>query len=310
LAVKPAKVWVLLNASAGTIDRSDGNRFREALQAAFDGHAIAAELELVPGSELRPRADRALRRAADGDLDAIVVGGGDGSIRTVVGTIGGSGVPLGIIPLGTLNHFAKDLGIPVSPDGAVAVIAAGQARAVDVAEVNGRTFINNSSIGVYPYIVLDRERRRSSEGYAKWTAMLLATLRAWWYFPLRRLSIYAQGRIERLRSPLVLIGNNEYDLTGLSLGRRERLDGGELCLYLAKKQSRLSLLWLACRSVLGLVERAQDLQILRVDAAEIRSHASRLLVACDGEVEVMRSPLHYRTKPGALRVFAPEVTTE
>jgi diacylglycerol kinase family enzyme len=305
LAVKPPRVCVLLNASAGSIGRSDDDHFRDSLQAAFDRHAIPAELELVPGADLRSGAERALRKASDGELDAIVVGGGDGSIRTVAGVIGGSGVPLGIIPLGTLNHFAKDLGIPVSTDGAVAVIAAGQARSVDVGEVNGRTFINNSSIGVYPYIVLDRERRRSSAGYAKRTAMILATLRAWWHFPLRRLSIYAEGRTERLRSPLVLIGNNEYDLAGLSLGRRERLDRGELCLYAAKKQSRLSLFWLACRSVLGLVEHSQDLQILKVCTADIRSHASRLLVACDGEVEVMRSPLHYSTKPGALRVLAP-----
>jgi diacylglycerol kinase family enzyme len=298
-------VCVLLNASAGTIGRSDDDHFRDSLRAAFDRHAIPAELELVPGADLRSGAERALRKASDGELDAIVVGGGDGSIRTVAGVIGGSGVPLGIIPLGTLNHFARDLGIPLSTDGAIAVIAAGQACSVDVGEVNGRTFINNSSIGVYPYIVLDRERRRSSEGYAKWTAMILATLRAWWHFPLRRLSIYAEGRAERLRSPLVLIGNNEYDLAGLSLGRRERLDRGELCLYAAKKQSRLSLFWLACRSVLGLVKHSQDLQILKVCTADIRSHASRLLVACDGEVEVMRSPLHYRTKPGALRVLAP-----
>lgn len=308
--MKPSRVCVLLSASAGTIDGEDRNQLRDSLESAFDKHAMSATLELVPGADLRASAERAVQGVTNGDLDAIIVGGGDGSIRTVASVVAGSGVPLGIIPLGTLNHFAKDLGIPLSIDGAVAVIAAGEARSVDVGEVNGQTFINNSSIGIYPYLVLDRERRRSSEGHAKWMAMILAVLRAWRHFPLRRLSIHAEGRSERWRSPLVLVGNNEYVLSGLSLGTRECLDRGELCLYVAKKQSRLSLFWLACRSVLGLVDQSHDLRIVKLPAAEIRSHASRLLVACDGEVEVMRSPLRYRTKPGALRVFAPQVTGE
>jgi diacylglycerol kinase family enzyme len=303
--VKPARVAVLLNASAGTIEGQDGNALRDSLQSAFQRHAISATIELAPGADLRASTERALQRAAAGDLGAIVVGGGDGTIRTVASIVGASSVPLGIIPLGTLNHFAKDLGLPLEVEEAVAVIAAGEVRSVDLGEVNGMTFINNSSIGVYPYLVLDRERRRSKQGLAKWIAMILATLRALRNFPLRRLSVHAEGRTERWRSPLVLVGNNEYVLTGLSLGKRERLDRGELCLYVAKKQSRLSLFWLACRSVLGRVEQPQDLRILKVRAAEIRSHASRLLVACDGEVQVMRSPLHYHTRPGALRVFAP-----
>jgi diacylglycerol kinase family enzyme len=303
-------VCVLLNASAGTINQSNDDHFRRSLEAAFEEHAIAAEVELVAGADLRLGAQHALQRASDGALDAIIVGGGDGSIRTVASVVCGSGIPLGIIPLGTLNHFARDLGLPLRVDDAVAVIAAGQTRSVDVGEVNGCTFINNSSIGIYPYLVLERERRRHRQGLAKWPAMILAMLRAWAHFPLRRLSIHAEGRTDRWRSPLVLVGNNEYALTGLSFGTRERLDRGELCLYVAKKQSRMSLFWLACRSVLGLLDSSEDLRIFKLSAAEIRSHASRLHVACDGEVEVMRSPLHYRTRSGALRVFVPELESE
>jgi diacylglycerol kinase family enzyme len=88
----------------------------------------------------------------------------------------GTGVPLGILPLGTLNHFAQDLDIPSDIEGAVDVISAACARQVDVAEVNGHVFINNSSIGIYPFLVLNRERRRRNEGRAKWIATGLAVL--------------------------------------------------------------------------------------------------------------------------------------
>jgi diacylglycerol kinase family enzyme len=298
-------VTVLLNASSGTLHGADGGRLRESVAAAFGKHAIAAKLELLAAEELHAAAQRALEQATDGDSKAIVVGGGDGSIRTVAGVLAGREIVLGIIPLGTLNHFAKDLGIPLRLDEAVAVIAAGKTRSVDVGEVNGEVFVNNSSIGLYPYMLVDRERRRSSSGHSKWTAMLLAVLRALWYFPLRRLAIYVQGRSEPWRTPLVFIGNNEYVLSGLAVGNRQRLDGGELVLYVARKQSRLSLFWLACRSILGALDQERDLRVLKATAADIRSRTSRLLIACDGEVEMMRPPLRYRSKPGALRVFAP-----
>jgi diacylglycerol kinase family enzyme len=214
-------------------------------------------------------------------------------------------MPLGIIPAGTLNHFAKDLNIPLAIEEAVAVIGAGHSRTVDVAEVNGRIFINNSSIGLYPYLVLDRVRRQRRSGLPKWLAMIPAGFRALRYFPVHRLSIHAPDGAETHRSPCVFIGNNEYRIDGRSLGTRDRLDEGRLHVYVAKQKSRVGLLWLACRSILGLLNQQQDLRALALPAVEIDSHHRRVLVAFDGEIESMRSPLHYRIKPEALRVFAP-----
>ncbi|QRM33637.1 hypothetical protein [Microvirga sp. VF16] len=101
----------------------------------------------------------------------------------------------------------------------------------------------------------------------------------------------------------MFIGNNEYALTASVFGRRGRLDGGELCIYITQAQSRLALLWLAAQAIMGRLELKQNLRIMRVTKAEIRSRASRLLVALDGEIAVLRSPLCYRSRPGALRVF-------
>ena len=302
---KTLRVVALLNRTAGTIERQGDRALREVLATSFAKHGISADLEVVPGGELRSAAERAQQKVFGGQLDAVVIGGGDGSVRTVAGVLAGSDVPLGIIPLGTLNHFAKDLRLPLTADGAVAVIATGKHRFVDVGKVNGEIFVNNSSIGLYPYLVLERERRRHRLGLSKWTALIPATLRVLRNLPLFRLTIRIQGVAETCRSPCVFVGNNEYRLAVPAFGRRERLDRGELCLYVAKAQSRLSLFRLVCRCVLGLLDQQRDLRIFKGRTADIGARRRRLLVAFDGEVDTMPSPLHYEIRPGALRVFAP-----
>jgi diacylglycerol kinase family enzyme len=221
----------------------------------------------------------------------------------VAGLLADTGVPLGVLPFGTLNHFAKYLGIPVDLESAIDVIAAASPHAIDIAEVNGQPFVNNSSIGIYPYMVLNRERRRRMHGLSKWRAMLFAVLRTLRYFPLHRVLISAEGWTEPCRTPCVFIGNNRYSFVAPSLGARERLDGGHLCLSVAQQQSRLALLWLACRSAIGLLDEARDLRSLEVGSAQITSRRSRLLVAMDGEVAILRPPLQYRIRPKALHVF-------
>jgi diacylglycerol kinase family enzyme len=135
----------------------------------------------------------------------------------------------------------------------------------------------------------------------------MAVFRAFWNLPLHRLRIRAQHWQQACRSPCVFIGNNEYHLKGASFGSRERLDGGELCLFVARPQSRLALLWVAVRSVAGLVDQS-DLRTVATPAVEVSSRRKRLLVALDGEIQWIRTPLHYRIRPAALRVFAPSPT--
>jgi diacylglycerol kinase family enzyme len=135
--------------------------------------------------------------------------------------------------------------------------------------------------------------------------MILAMPRVLRNLPLFRLTILVEGTVEPCRSPCVFVGNNVYRISGPGLGARERLDRGELCLYVARTQGRLSMFWLACRCILGLVRQQRDLRIFKGATADISARRSRLLVAFDGEVATMQSPLHYKIRRGALRVFAP-----
>jgi diacylglycerol kinase family enzyme len=255
------------------------------LQSIFQKHGIEADVRFVPGSELQSEAQRAVKRAESKQIDAIVAGGGDGTISAVAAALVGTDIPLGVLPLGTLNNFARDLKIPLQLEEAAAVISDGVIRSVDVGEVNGDVFINNSSIGIYPYLVLDRDRRRERHGLSKWMAMALAGIRAVRNLPLRRLRVRGPDWQGSCRTPCVFIGNNKYELHGSSFGSRHCLNRGELCLFVAGQQSRLALIWLAVRCITGSLKQ-HDLRI--VPARRLKS--TRIENGCWSRVTVKYSP--------------------
>ncbi len=299
------KITAIINASAGSVAGGDAERLGALLATAFLRHRIEAQLEFVEGEKICGTAGRALDEARQGKIDAVVAGGGDGTIRTVAGVLAGSDVPLGVVALGTLNHFAKDLGIPEELEAAAGIIAERHTRRIDLGEVNDEIFINNSSLGIYPYLVIDRDRQRWQAGRLKWVATTLAFLRVLRRFPTRRLTVRFERGAEPVRTPCLFIGNNEYQLAPLALGLRKRMDGGELWLCIAKGRDPIQFLWLAFRLITGVADPAADLATGRGASVEIRSRASRLPVALDGEVVTMRTPLFYRSRPGDLVVFAP-----
>src|SRR5712671_5516440 len=184
-------VVVILNRQGGGVARLGDAEARGQIVSAFANHGIAAEVILSHGGIIAHIA-RDHIRAGGSRPAAIIAAGGDGTVSAIAQELAGSTMPLGILPLGTLNHFARDLGLPLDIAGAVAVIAAGTTAAVDAAEVNGRIFVNNSAIGLYPNIVRDRDRQLRLSRRAKWLAMAVALLRALRRPPIRRLTIEAE----------------------------------------------------------------------------------------------------------------------
>jgi diacylglycerol kinase family enzyme len=260
---------------------------------------------MLPASP-RPRSSSppaATARSAPSPRCSPAAPGGVASFPSAPSTT--SPLPLGILPLGTLNHFARDLGLPPDIREAVAVIAAGRLATVDAAEVNGRVFVNNSSIGLYPNMVRDRDRQLRQSRRAKWLAMALALLRVLRRPMARRLIIECEGRVKRQRTPFAFIGNNVYDTTLPTLGRRATLSAGELCLFIAKPRSHLAAVGLMLRLALGRADQARDFESSIAKALEIGSRHRRLTIALDGEILRLRTPLRYRTRPGALRVLVP-----
>ena len=234
--------------------------------------------------------------------DVVVAGGGDGTVSTVAAALLGTGIALGVLPLGTLNHFAKDLGLPLGLEAAVAQIVTGIAHQVDVGEVNGRVFVNNSSLGLYPDIVRDRERQQKRLGRGKWPAMLWSIVSALRRYPFLDVRVVIDGRERRWRTPFVFIGNNEYRMAGFAIGERDDLDDGLLSLYVAQRPGRLRLLQLAFRALTGHLRQARDFGFARATEIVVESRHRRLRVATDGEVTLMKPPLVYRIRGAALTV--------
>jgi diacylglycerol kinase family enzyme len=295
-----APVRVILNAGSGSCGTAGG---LDAMEQKFRDRGVAAQVVRVDSGE---RIVREAASAVAAGAAAVVAGGGDGTVSAVASQLAGTAVPLGVLPLGTLNHFAKDLGIPLDVDEAVSVIAAGHAVPVDAGEVNGRVFVNNSSLGLYPDIVLDREHQRRRLGRGKWTALLAACMRALQRYPVLSLHIDADGEGLARRSAFAFIGNNEYAMEGFDIGERGSLCEGRLSLYVTQRTGRFGLLRLALRALTGRLRQASDFDALTVSRLRVDTGKSHLHVATDGEVSVMRTPLEYRIRPGALRVLVPK----
>ncbi len=236
-----------------------------------------------------------------------IAAGGDGTVNCVASAVAGTGRCMGVLPVGTLNHFARDLGLPLDMPGAVAAICTGEARSVDAAEVNGAIFVNNSSLGAYPMMVLDRERMKKS-GWGKWVALMVASVKAFVRFHCLQVELEVEGRALRCGTPFVFIGNNEYCLEGTRLGERERMDGGELSVYLAPGATRGTVLWMAIAALFGRLKQVPEHTEYNVTSLTVgvrRKRRRGLRVSRDGEVGRMWGPLEYRSLPGALRVLVP-----
>jgi len=260
------------------------------------GHSTA-EFEWVD-SAAEPAA-----AALNDRCDVLVACGGDGTVNGVASAVLGSSAALGILPLGTLNHFAKDLGLSSLAVAELALIS-GSERAVDVASLNGRIFINNSGIGIYPVIVLERDTARKS-GVPRWPAFVWACLKAIAKPPLVRLRLEADETHLARVTPFLFVGNNVYRTEGLAVGTRERLDGGVLGICTARHHGRLGIVRMAFRSMAGTIRQDRDFTVLTARRLEVRAAARRIRVSLDGELGHMRPPLKYEILPGALKVIAP-----
>jgi diacylglycerol kinase family enzyme len=293
---------VVLNDSSGTGDCSaKGKRLEEIFGEA--GREVRLTVARN-GDQLR----QTMEDAVSGGCQELVAGGGDGTINTAASVLAGKNIPLGVLPLGTLNHFAKDLGIPLELDDAARVVLEGSECRVDLGEVNGRVFVNNSSIGVYPAVVRLRERYQAG-GLGKWIAALWASLVVLRRHSFMGVRITVDEQATVRRTPFVFVGNNEYKVVGLHAGSRESLVGRHLAVYVLHADRRMGLLRLAWSVLRKGVEQAKELDLLTVEEATIETKRVWVPVALDGEVVPLRAPLDYRIRPAALTVRVPPGTS-
>ncbi|MCR0983478.1 diacylglycerol/lipid kinase family protein [Roseomonas populi] len=291
---------LVMNERAGTLaGRPDLPALIEAAlrRAGFDLTVIREH-----GEDIAARLEAAIAT----DAPIVLVGGGDGTIRGVAARLAGTDRVLGVIPLGTLNLLARDLGVPLDPLAAAEALATAETRPIDVGEVNGQVFLCQSVIGVPNTIGRTRQRFRRKGGLYAVMRVAMAVLRALLRQRPMRLMVNAPGWVKpwRLWTRAMSIVNNGYEEgTGLMF-HRSRLDSGTLYLYVSRN---FSIGWTAKMMIamaLGMWKRSSEIHILTSPAFAIHSRRKRLLVMNDGEGSVLRTPLQYALRPRALRVLS------
>lgn len=293
-------ICVVMNTGAGRGE--DAARVR----AAFAAQGVAVALDPVQDGA---RIEATARRAVVHGFATVVAAGGDGTICAVASALAGTGRRMGILPLGTFNYFARSLALPADLDGAVAVVASGRTAPIRIASVNGQVFLNNASLGVYPAILKTRE-----EIYGRWGRSRLA---AYWSVlkvlarmgrPLKmRLRVGAEERL--LRSPLVFVVNNAFQLEQMNLAGADRVVAGDLVVFIAPDTGRLGMLRNAAALALGFASVDQNYMMLSAPRIEIDLPTGRSRfwhVARDGERERMTPPLKLRAIADALEVTVPD----
>jgi diacylglycerol kinase family enzyme len=292
---------VLLNPKAGTPRHPHLAVGPRRIAELFALAGLPAEVRFTPPGMVAT----AVERAVASGVDMVVVGGGDGTLRAAASVLAGGDTPLGVLPLGTLNHFARDMGMPLGLHAAVAAIAAGGPSVVDVAEVNGHIFLNTSALGAYPTIVYRRDARRRHYGLPKWLAALEASLRTLAAPPVVDLEVTIGETSDMLSTSFVLISNNRYRLRHPGFARRGALDGGELHLYATRHPGRARAA-LALGGALGGV-RQSDAVLTRPcrETLVIDAEDDGLLVSLDGEVRRLAPPLRFVVRETCLPVIVP-----
>lgn len=295
----PPSVHVFFNPKSGPIRV----QCREEIARLFAAHACPCRITQLTG-----HIDIAsiLRQSPS---TIAVAAGGDGTVNAVVNAAALTGNPIGVLPVGTLNHFARDLRLPLTLPEAVRAIATGDCFLVDAAELSApglapRLFVNNSSLGAYPAMVIDRERLRRT-GWNKQLSLLWASARAFVRFRILHVDLTVHGRVRHCATPFLFVGNNEYRMAGLQTGSREDLTNARLLVYLAPGANRLAILRLTLAALLGRAHTIPEFEEFCVDDLSIHLHHRRIRVALDGEVLRVRGPLHYRIRPALLKVMHP-----
>jgi diacylglycerol kinase family enzyme len=275
-----------------------GGTLASAVEEAFAATGRAIDLRLLDGGEI---ADAAKRHAG---APVVVVGGGDGTIGAAASALAHTSSALAVLPLGTRNHFARQLGLPLDLAEAARLAVSGQRRRIDIGVAGDRVFVNNASFGIYTRFV----RLRDSGGGPRWLSTIPATWHALRRMRAQRFALRIDGERRELVTPLLFVGNNEYSIALGHLGQRESLDDGRLSLCAVAAQLPFQLLAFAARALVGLARPERDFEEFASAQRIVLEGEGHIEGAFDGELTLLPLPLRLRSMPAALGVVTPRET--
>jgi diacylglycerol kinase family enzyme len=290
------KYGIVINQNSGSVTPN----LREDLELTLENSTLDYELKFVDGKEMSSTAESLVKAGCT----ALAAGGGDGSMAPIAAIAANHNIPFAALPFGTLNHFAKDMQIPTDLIDLVEMLSDGKTKNIDYATVNNHPFLNNSSIGIYPELVIRREDREQKIG--KWPAAALSFAEIF-HKPLRAysLTIIQDGVTSNVRSPFVFVGNNDYGIDSLGINSRSSLEQGHLCLYIYRGESRGQLLWQLIRSIFGRPANT-ILKATHPKEVIIKSNHGKFALSFDGEAIEESSPLKFQIHTKKLSVIVPK----
>ena len=294
---------VVLNRESGTIAGLGAEHVAEGLKQIYAELELQVDVQAVPGAEI----EDALKRARDSDSDAVIVGGGDGTVATAATIMAGSDKPLGVLPLGTFNLAARDLGMNLNWEIAARSLAEAPQGEMDLLDVEGKLYLCVIVLGFYPTLAMGQK-----EYHGHWmikavkTAAL--TLRSMATFPPLRLILNENGKEVRFRTRMALLANNDYeDIFGI-IPRRNNLDAGYFTVYVSRHRTRWGLIRSFFAWMIGRWKQDKELTAFRATDLEIHARRRRrVAVMMDGELQKLPVPFRVKILPKALRVLAPRL---
>lgn len=246
----------------------------------------------------------AVREQIQSGRKLFIAAGGDGTISTVAQPIVNSDAALGVIPVGTYNHFARDLGLPLDWRAALDVALNGTTRQVDTGRLNDRFFINNVSIGLYPELIARREERGREA--SRWKARLYAAYVTLRKYPYVTLAVETEYLNEIIKTHVFVVSNNSYDLSRLGVeAPRNTLEEGLLSVYWLPRIPRIALMRFLGHYLAGRVKSTPGFRSFRTTRLKVQSARKRIHLGVDGELVIMPPPLVITIVPSSLLVKVP-----
>jgi diacylglycerol kinase family enzyme len=300
-----SRAHAVINSRSGSAAGKSTDELEGILTSAFAAEGLKLTVEVVEPGKIAAK----FKQVARGDADAIIAGGGDGTVRTAASLLVNSNKILGILPLGTLNLLARDLRIPMELPKAALAIAKGEVKAIDVAMVQDQVFLCQSIIGPASEFTELRQRLRGRP-LREWLAGfvgLISRLRR----SRRSLSLIIENANENrfVRALSLMVSNNCYGEQPSLMPHRPRLDQGCLGVYISTHRRGSALLGVRLKATLGRWRSDPNIEHMRAQSIVVDSVLPRIKASLDGEIEILTFPLTYVIRPQALRVLVPPAST-
>ena len=300
-----APLQFVINAAAGS---SDADEKRQVIEAALQTGGRQGKLLFSDPANLARVAQQAAAMAiATGT--AVVAVGGDGTLNTVAQAAHALGCPMGVVPQGTFNYFARTHGIPSDPTEAVRLLLQWSPWPVQVAAINDRVFLVNASLGLYPDLLEDREAYKARFGRSRWVAFWAAAITLLRAQRRLRLRIEQGAAVRDVKALTLFVGNNRLQLEQLGVEPEQALRAGYITAVMLRPIGTLSMLRLMLHGAMGTLGEAQSVEHFEFDHLVVRPTLvpgrRGVKVAFDGEVTRLRAPLDFRVLSKPLYLLKP-----